>query len=457
MKEGICIYALLYFKNSILHRLFLYFRNYFSENTKPTMMNLFLIVISIITLDSFRSIRFAHSHVISKLTGTSLNAFYSTLKNEKVDHHKWNDVTAQKATSLIPPELDSQPLCLSIDDTLIEKFGKKFELCSRLYNHSAHDGSNYLNGHCMVSLLLSFPVWNNGKIHYLSVPLGYRLWDKQKTKIALAAELVTQAMKVIGNKRQVFLLCDSWYPKAEVVELVNQFENLDLICNVRVDTVLYDLPDQTKRRGRPSKHGKRLSIDQFELDDTQTGDWKIGMRPVMTKLWEGKIVYAFLTSPKKGNGKKRLFLCTKNPQDIQVCWNNCDNETIYAYGKENKNYLPIGLYSLRWNIEVSYYEEKTFWSLENYHVRSSCGIERLVNLQSIAYSAMTLLPYSDETFAGYKSASAQDTKYEISQEIQTLIILCSFGKFLETVKNSSMLIKHVENYVLSGIRKFQKL
>ena len=206
-----------------------------------------------------------------------------------------------------------------------------------------------------------------------------------------------------------------------------------------------------------SKHGKRLSIDQFELDDTQTGDWKIGMRPVMTKLWEGKIVYAFLTSPKKGNGKKRLFLCTKNPQDIQVCWNNCDNETIYAYGKENKNYLPIGLYSLRWNIEVSYYEEKTFWSLENYHVRSSCGIERLVNLQSIAYSAMTLLPYSDETFAGYKSASAQDIKYEISQEIQTLIILCSFGKFLETVKNSSMLIKHVENYVLSGIRKFQKL
>ena len=161
----------------------------------------------------FRSIRFAHKHVISRLSDTSLNAFYYTLKTEAYDHSAWNDVTVSKAVRAVPAPLEEQPLFLSIDDTMIEKSGKHFELCSKLYDHAAHNGSNYLNGHCMVSLLLSFPVYQNGKILYLSVPVGYRLWDKEKSKLALAAELTAQAMKAIGPKRQVILLCDSWYPK----------------------------------------------------------------------------------------------------------------------------------------------------------------------------------------------------------------------------------------------------
>ena len=45
-------------------------------------------------------------------------------------------------------------------------------------------------------------------------------------------------------------------------------------------------------------------------------------------------------------------------------------------------------YSFRWNIEVSYYEQqKAFWSLCSYMVRSRKGIETLVNLINIAYCA----------------------------------------------------------------------
>ena len=42
---------------------------------------------------------------------------------------------------------------------------------------------------------------------------------------------------------------------------------------------------------------------------------------------------------------------------------------------------------------------------------------------SLTYSAMTLLPYSDEAFSGYQSASAQEARYGISQQIQANIIL----------------------------------
>ena len=43
----------------------------------------------------------------------------------------------------------------------------------------------------------------------------------------------------------------------------------------------------------------------------------------------------------------------------------------------------------------------------SYRVWSREGIERLINLECVAYSAMTLLPYSDELFSFYQSTDAQ--------------------------------------------------
>ena len=92
-----------------------------------------MLVISILTLDIFRPVRFAHSHVISRLSGTSLNAFYYTLETEAYDHSAWNDVTVSKAVRAVPGPLEEQPLFLSIDDTMIEKSGRHFELCSKFW------------------------------------------------------------------------------------------------------------------------------------------------------------------------------------------------------------------------------------------------------------------------------------------------------------------------------------
>ena len=445
-------------KNSVLDRLKSYFNEYFLDVTKPTARNLFLIVVSILALDVFRSVRFAHRHVLSKLSGTSLNAYYYTLKCGRLNHRAWRDVTVSKALKTVPDQLKDQPLFLSIDDTMVEKEGEKFELRSKLFDHAAHNGSNYLNGHCMVSILLSFPVMADSNIRYLSVPLGYQLWDKKQTKLEIAAGMVRCAMDRIGPDRQVFLLCDSWYPKGCVAGLVEEYHNLDIICNTRIDTVMYDLPPAcTGKRGRPRKYGRRLSPEDIFLESPETGNWKIGVRPVLTNLWGGRVVYALVTLPKSGNGSRRLFFCTKDPERIILDHGSCEDGTIRGYGKENAKFLPIACYSPRWNIEVSYYESKTFWSLEDYRVRSHEGIERLVNLECMAYSAMTLLPYSDETFSCYKSASAQETRFGIGQQIQASIIFSGFVEKLETVKKSCALIKMVEYYILSGFKNIQKL
>ena len=53
------------------------------------------------------------------------------------------------------------------------------------------------------------------------------------------------------------------------------------------------------------------------------------------------------------------------------------------------------------------------------------GIECLINLECMAYSAMTLFPYSDESFSCYQSASAQETRFGIGQQIQASITINS--------------------------------
>lgn len=61
-----------------------------------------------------------------------------------------------------------------------------FEDVSKLFDHAAHNGTNYLNGHCFVSLMLCVPVWNRNRISYLAVPPEYRMWQKKESKLELA-------------------------------------------------------------------------------------------------------------------------------------------------------------------------------------------------------------------------------------------------------------------------------
>ena len=143
-------------------------------------------------------------------------------------------------------------------------------------------------------------------------------------------------------------------------------------------------PGRTEKRGRPKKYRERLSPGDFGLESPKAGDWKAGVRPVPT----------------------RLFPCTKDPEGIGLGYKNCADDAIREYGEEDIRYLPLACYMPRWDIEISYYEAKTFWPLEEYRVQSHEGIERLINLECMAYSTMTLLPYSDETFSCYQSASA---------------------------------------------------
>ena len=213
---------------------------YFETFSVPTADTLFLLILSILTLESAHSIRFLYQHFLSGITEKSLNVFYYACSYAKVDYSNFMNITARTALKLIPDPLKTHPVFLCVDDTMVSKSGKKFENVSKLFNHAAHNGSNYLNGHCFVSLMLCVPVWNRDKISYLAVPLGYRMWQKKESKLELAASMVRHVMPEFSSQKNVIILCDSWYTKQNLVSIVKEYPNLDLIENARADSIIYD-------------------------------------------------------------------------------------------------------------------------------------------------------------------------------------------------------------------------
>ena len=251
------------------------------------------------------------SAFLSEITEKSLNVFYYACSYAKVDYSRFMNTTVRIVLKLIPDSLQTQPVFLCVDDTMVSKFGTKFENVSKLFDHAAHNGSNYLNGHCFVSIMLCIPVWKNDRVSYLSLPLGYRMWQK----------------------------------KAPL------------------------------------------------------------------------------------------------------------NQT----GSDRMKYIPLFLYSFRWNIETSYYEQKTIWSLCSYMVRSCKGIEMLVNLINICYCAMKILPYQDEQFSEYRTKSVQEFRFELSQGIRSQIFFATFVKNIETHIKSETMINFTNYNSSSSIKSINNL
>ena len=54
-------------------------------------------------------------------------------------------MAVSKTPRAVPEQLKGLPLFLSIDDTMVEKESEKFELHSRLFDHTAHNGLKCYN------------------------------------------------------------------------------------------------------------------------------------------------------------------------------------------------------------------------------------------------------------------------------------------------------------------------
>ena len=430
----------LYNNKTPFGRVYLFFSSILEKvASRPTRHILTLFIISIICMEGVDSVRHVFRGFFTRLVKKSINAIYYACSYAKA--------LVTMALSIIPKDLGSLPVFLCVDDTLIEKTGEKFEDVSILFDHAAHKGQNYVNGHCFVSLSLCIPIWNsNSKVAFLPVPLGCRMWagGKKKdapTKLGIAAGMIRDVMPSLSNQRNVIILCDSWYTKTELLSLTKEYGNLGLIGNVRIDTALYGPPPApTGKRGRPRTRGEKLCLDDFELTDKRVGDYFVGHRKVVTNLLKGIVVEAFVTSTQKEGGAMRLFISTVSATDLSMFCAWYEKPPIKQAGSNWFQYLPLMLYRVRWDgTEVGYYEQKTFWGLRKYMLRSRTGIERLINLIIVSYSGMKLLPYYDCAFSTHRGSSPQEFRSFIAQKIREQVFLTSYAETVQVDIKSKVL------------------
>ncbi|PRX13406.1 DDE superfamily endonuclease [Orenia metallireducens] len=429
--------------NSTNQTLKQYLLKYRSIFTKPSFEIFNWLILAIISIEEIRSIKFLYDNFISKYSSKVLNSFYYFLSHSSFSTEKLMRKTVDIVLNLISSSKDEITIFLSIDDTLQAKYGNKFDCYYKLFDHTSRTGSSYLNGHCFVSLVINIPLKHNEGIKYLSLPVGYKLYDKSKSKLKLASELINIAMPLLKSY-QVILLCDSWYTKGSVLDTVNSYDNLDLIGAVRKDTAIFDLPPKHNgKRGRPRLRGDKLDIHAFSYE--KANKYFISTRRVMTRLFKTPVYITVTAKDTDKFSSTRLFICTINPGEISIFKNH--NIEKNKYDNTDFKQVPLSAYSIRWNIEVIFYQHKFFWSFGNYMVRNKKAIERYVNLLAISYTFVSVLPFIDQKFEKYKFRSPQKIKRVLAENISKELIFDSFVSSLESSKIYSKVQKAISSFL----------
>lgn len=96
-----CTIKTLYNEKTLIGRLRQYFLIYFETFSVPTADSLFLLILSILALESAHSIRFLYHYFLSGITKRSLNVFYYACSYAKVDYSNFMNITARTALKLI--------------------------------------------------------------------------------------------------------------------------------------------------------------------------------------------------------------------------------------------------------------------------------------------------------------------------------------------------------------------
>ena len=412
--------------NPVLSQLIFVFSTIFDHETRIVSFKLLLLAFSVIVIPGCFSISYSYNHFMNLFTDKKLNSFYHMINEAKMDLGRWEFNLIQIALQLLQ-ENCPYPLLLIIDDTIVSKFGKKFQMVTNLYDHSSKNDDKYVNGHCFICLILGLPAFIFGKFYYIRIPVALRMWipekfcsesKKFKTKLQIADELLRQALQVIGSEILVVVLADSWYPKGSICQFIRDNKNVAGIFNVRVNTALYALPSkQEGKRGRPAKKGKKININEITLVDVPGTNYRVGYCDVITNLFGTDMVVRVMVTETKKTKTRRLFICT-NPELCVVDLNVIAKKDLRAIGSTVSELICFGLYGYRWNIEVAFMELKRFWGLNEYRLMTADGIERLLNLQLIVYAVLCLMPYRDKAYECLHNCSIQERRFAVAKLIE---------------------------------------
>lgn len=412
-----------------------FFHNFYSKflgeyskiMTKPAFKMFYQIFLAFIFFEKVPSIKYSYEHFIAKVSNNSLNDFYYFLAYSKLSIEDFIEASILTVIKFFSEKSNNCNIFIIIDDTLIAKYGTHFDCYMKHHDHCSRNGTSYLNGHNFVCLSIAFPIKKIGDdFKYITVPIGVKIYSGKKSKLKLAEELVEIAMKRLYDYN-VVLLCDAWYSKSNVLNCVEKYANLNLFAAVRFDTAIYELPEKSIGRGRPRIRGNKIQIE--DLNFTKEDAYYVARKKVMTRLFKEAVYIYVTTKDFDSHCKIRMFIST--------------SEYTFSMKQLEKTDMKTNTYHVRWSIEVIFYELKNFWSFKDYKVRNQRSIELLLNIICIVFTSCAIFGCLNEKL---DLKSPQESRIYLSECLHKELILCSFGKYIESVKNYKQIQKLLKKF-----------
>ena len=288
----------------------------------------------------------------------------------------------------------NEVIYLIIDDTRIEKRGRKMDAVTKIYDHKT---LRFIRGHMVVTAALMF----RGVV----IPWKIDLWiPRDQAGVAyrkinqIAAEMINQLLFPKGLKVRV--LFDAFYLAMNVVRA----------CESRGFTWF---SVASKNRKMIRRHCRTRAIKEFAPGVLKHQSRRIRLRRVRCWRW---MRIAKVDGTLGRVGKVRMVL-SKRPRDP---WKKTLAVVTNETGLEARKIMLI--YEKRWNIEVLFKELRNSLGFCDYQVLSRHAIERHLHLCCMAHLVLT--------HHALKDVGAQ------AKEKDTEVTLPHLNERLESLRNS---------------------
>jgi SRSO17 transposase len=279
---------------------------------------------------------------------------------KQVEQIRWEMLNrrTRRALQAMGRKGETVPVFLAIDDTLVEKTGKKMD---GVDYHRDHTTNRTVLGHVWVTAHLvvlgqSYPVsWRLYRRQVTCEELGIPFFSKPK----LAAEMLRTFEPLPGT--QTYVLTDSWYPSKDLLQLCEDL-GFHLISAVKSD-----------RKFKAAGHNeqvqfwaKSLPKRAFDFVTVNTTCYKVWSS--IGSLSSGHTVKLVINRI-VGNKRRRYVVST----DLSLM-----PQTIISY------------YLARWEVENFYRTAKQSLGWSDYQMRDLFAIERHVHLMMVAHAYLEL-------------------------------------------------------------------
>jgi hypothetical protein len=309
--------------------------------------------------------------------------------------YKWNvDKLALKTLEIMINILKIKELNLALDDTLIMKTGKCIYGRAIHYNHANKSNTpKYVYGHnwVVIGLIKNIAIFKK----WICFPFLSKLFiprehfgdqSQFKSRIDIAIEMLSIIKEHI--KLNITVVTDGLYSKMALVRFSIK-NKISLISRLRSDVALYRKYSQPKKRkrGRPRKYGKRISMKRMSQNNHQ-------FEKITLNLYgkEQTIKVRTFRAYWKSAAEMITVFIVKYPKK--------EKEIINYYFTTDENITAkqaIELIAARWSIETSFKDLKEHFGINNWQVRKEKPVTRSVTVSCITQSLLILWTYIEAT------------------------------------------------------------